>query len=266
MKIALCNEMYEGASVEEAARRAGRYGYTGIEVAPFTLGSHPLEADASSLRAAVEAAGLAVVGLHWLLAKTEGLHGGHPDEGVRRRTLDYLAGLADLCCALGGNIMVFGSPAQRSTPKGETRADTVKRFTETLARLGEACTARGVFLCLEPLTPKETDVVNTAAEAVDIIEQIGNPHVRLHLDVKAMSSEEAPAAEIIRRNAKYLKHFHANDPNRLGPGMGDVDFAPIIAGIDAIGYDGWLSVEVFDFGPGPDEIARRSAEYLRKFA
>lgn len=255
--------MYERTPIGEVARRARPFGYSGLEIAPFTLAPDPLAVDPAPLRKSVEDAGLHVIGLHWLLAGTQGLHAGSPDAAVRDRTVEHLRGLARLCLALGGSILVFGSPAQRSTPQGETRSDTVKRLTDTFARLGDTCASLGLFLCVEPLTPKETDVVNTAAEAVAIIREIGNPCVRLHLDVKAMEAEAAPAHDVIRGNAGFLKSFHANDPNLLGPGMGDKDFRPIIAALKDAGFDGYLSVEVFDFSPGPDEIARRSAEYLR---
>ncbi|MBN1445098.1 MAG: sugar phosphate isomerase/epimerase, partial [Candidatus Omnitrophica bacterium] len=61
------------------------------------------------------------------------------------------------------------------------------------------------------------------------------------------------------------KHFHVNDRNLGGPGFGDVDFAPIIRALKDAGYGGWLSVEVFDFSPGPEAIAKKSIEYLKKF-
>jgi sugar phosphate isomerase/epimerase len=79
-----------------------------------------------------------------------------------------------------------------------------------------------------------------------------------------MSTESIPIPDILRASAKHLVHFHANDPNRRGPGMGDVDFVPILAALREIGYDGWISVEVFDYEPGPERLAKESIDYLRK--
>jgi len=99
---------------------------------------------------------------------------------------------------------------------------------------------------------------------VRLIEAVGCPAVRLHLDVKAMVGQEAkPAEAIIRESAEHLAHFHANDVNLRGPGFGDVDFRPIAAALADIGYDGYVSVEVFDYAPDPETIATRSLEYLR---
>src|SRR5438067_1390575 len=115
-----------------------------------------------------------------------------------------------------------------------------------------------------PLTPAETDFMNTAAEGVALIRRLGHPFVRLHLDVKAMSAEAEPTPDVIRANAGFLHHFHANDPNRRGPGFGSTDFRPIFRALRDVNYPGWVSVEVFDYTPDPDTIARESIRYMRE--
>lgn len=264
--LALCNEMFEGVDPIETAQRVASFGYTALEIAPFTLGDKPLnlpDDEIKRLRSGIEAAGLRVLGLHWLLAKTTGLHAAGPDPAVRQRTVEYLTGLARLCASFGGSVLVFGSPQQRSTPPGETREDTLKRFKETLSSAAEAARREGAVIALEPLTGNETDIVNTAAKAVEIIEGVNHPALKLHLDAKAMQAEDEPREEVIRKHGSHLVSFHANDPNKLGPGMGDLDLLPSLRALREVGYKGFLSVEVFDFSPGPDNIARESAEYLK---
>src|SRR5262249_44686994 len=121
-------------------------------------------------------------------------------------------------------------------------------------------------LCLEPLAAPEADFINTCAEAVAILDRLANPSAVLHLDVKAMSADEAPVPELIRRHAARTGHFHANDPNRRGPGFGTVDFVPIFRALRDSPYRGWVSVEVFDYSPDPETIARESLRYMRKCA
>ena len=123
-----------------------------------------------------------------------------------------------------------------------------------------------MYLCLEPLTPAETNIMNTAAEGVTIARKLAHPFVKLHLDVKAMSVETAPTPDVIRTNREYFHHFHANDPNKRGPGFGDTDFKPIFAALRDVNYTGWVSVEVFDYSPDPDTIARESIRYMRECA
>jgi sugar phosphate isomerase/epimerase len=122
----------------------------------------------------------------------------------------------------------------------------------------------GVKLCLEPLSPPEADFVNTCAEAVQLLDRVNHPNFVLHLDVKAMSTDEAPAPELIRRHAPRTGHFHANDPNLRGPGFGATDFVPIFQALRDSGYPGWVSVEVFDYLPDPETIARESIRYMRE--
>ena len=124
----------------------------------------------------------------------------------------------------------------------------------------------GLTICLEPLSPVETNFINTVAEGMEIVRQINHPCLKIHLDVKAMCSQPTPVPEIIRSvKAEDIGHFHVNDPNLYGPGMGNVDYGPIVEAIRDIGWDKWLSVEVFKYDPDPETIARKSIEYLRSY-
>jgi sugar phosphate isomerase/epimerase len=269
MRYAICNETFEGWDHGRVCRRVAELGYTGLEVAPFTLAPRVTDVGPErrrELRRQAEDCGLKIIGLHWLLAKTEGLHLNSADETVRRRTADYLVELARCCRDLGGDLMVFGSPAQRRIPAGATRAQALGYAADTFRRALPGIADCNVRLCLEPLSPPEADFINTAAEAVQLLDLVGHPQFVLHLDVKAMSTDEAPAPELIRRFAARTAHFHANDPNKRGPGFGDTDFVPIFRALAESSYRGWVSVEVFDYTPDPDTIARESIRYMRQCA
>ncbi len=266
MKFAICNETFRDWPLPPALDFAARCGYGGIEFAPFTLGPSVGEISAERRREvarAVREAGLQTVGLHWLLAQTEGLHLTSPDSTVRGRTADYLAQLARLCADLGGALMVLGSPQQRNLAPGVGAGEGLHYAADVIRRALPTLEATGVVLAIEPLGPAEGNFLLTAAEAVQLIDLIGSPHCRLHLDCKAMSSEATPIPDLIRRHREQLVHFHANDPNRQGPGFGELKFEPILAALEEIGYRGWVSVEVFDYSPGIEPLARRSIEYLR---
>jgi sugar phosphate isomerase/epimerase len=269
MRHAICNETFLDWPLERACETAAACGYTGLEIAPFTLASLATDitaAERERIRRVVAAAGLEVIGLHWLLAKTEGFHATTHDAGVRQRTARYLGDLARLSADLGGRLLVFGSPQQRSLQEGVSLAEAHDHFVEVLTAALPVLEETGCVVAVEPLSTKETDVITTADEACRLIDRIGSPHVRLHLDVKAMTSEAMPPADVIRSHAEHLAHFHANDANLQGPGFGEVDFTPIFQALREVGYDGWVSVEVFDYTPGPERLARESIDYMRRIA
>jgi len=267
MKFAICNETFQDWPFEKAFAFAAECGYTGVEIAPFTITEYVTDISPTrraEVRKQAEAAGLEVVGLHWLLAKTEGLYMTSTESDVRKKTADYFAELARLCAELGGKVLVCGSPQQRNLLPGVTPEQATGYATEVFQAVAPTLEETGIVLALEPLAPTETDFMLRAADAVALAERIGSPQVRLHLDCKAMSSESTPIPQLIADNRQHLAHFHANDPNLQGPGFGDLDFVPILKALRDIDYDGWVSVEVFDYTPGIERLARESIEYLRK--
>jgi sugar phosphate isomerase/epimerase len=269
MRYAICNETFGDWPLAKACECAASCGYTGLEIAPFTLAPLATAVSAAAraeIRRTLDTAGLDCVGLHWLLAQTEGFHVAHPDPDVRNRTVAYLGDLARLCADLGGRVLVFGSPKQRSLLPGVSIEQATAHLHEVFTRLLPALESTGTVVALEPLSSIETDVLTTAAETCRMIDRIGSPHVRLHLDVKAMASEPLSIPEIIYASARYLEHFHANDVNLQGPGFGNIDFVPIFNALAGAGYAGWVSVEVFDYTPGAERLARESIECMRRSA
>lgn len=267
MRFAICNELFEKWAFDEMCRASKAAGYDGIEVAPFTLAPRITDvspARRAELRRQAADAGVEIIGLHWLLAGTQGLYLTSPDAAVRASTADYLVALGEATRDLGGSLMVFGSPKQRSLLPGVSPQQAFEWAAEIFRRVMPQIASAGVSICMEPLSPAETDFVTTCADGQRLVEAVGHPNFRLHLDVKAMSSESIPVTELIRRYGGAAGHFHANDSNLRGPGFGDVDFVPIFQALRDSGYKGWVSVEVFDYKPDPVTIAVQSAEYMRR--
>lgn len=266
MKFAICNETFQDWDFPRAFSHARECGYTGIEIAPFTIAHSAYDiapAKREEIRSQVDDAGLECVGLHWLLAKTEGYYLTSPDEKVRNATGDYLAELARLCRDLDGKVMVLGSPQQRNLLPGVSHDEAMDYAAETIRRAMPVLEEGGVTLALEPLATAEGDFLNTAELGIELARKVDSPNCRLHLDVKAMSSEEKSIPSIIRDSVDWLAHFHANDPNLLGPGMGEVAFEPIFEALKEVNYDGWVSVEVFDYAPGIETICEESIAYMK---
>lgn len=279
MKFAICNETYHETPWPEVCRSIAAIGYDGVELAPFTFAPDVREISAEGRREIARVAtdaGLEIVGLHWLLVSPPGLHLTTADERVRTRTIDYLRALADFCADVGGRVMIFGSPKQRWVEEGTDPALAWGRARDAYRACLPTLAARDVTLCMEALPAPESNFIRTSDEAAEMVREIDHPNFRLMLDVKSMCAEPRLPAETIRRHGPegeptgrlsarpLVVHFHANDANRRGPGMGDTDFRPIAAALRDIGYQGYVSVEVFDYQPNAETIARESLRYLRE--
>lgn len=270
MKFGICSEIFEAWNdIERTIEYVKAAGYDGLEIAPYTLAKHVTAIPQQTRRTIAKQAGalgLDILGIHWLLVGPEGLYINHPDAGIRERTARYLVDLVHFCADVGGRLMIFGSPKQRDVHESLTYQQAFAYTVEAFEKVLPTCLERQVTICMEPLSRLETNFCQTAAETVELIERIGHPNFRLLLDTKAMTFEEEGRSGTIRRYGHHLAHYHANDENLNGPGWGAVDFGPIIEALKDTGYDGYVSVEVFKFEPGPEAIATKSLDYLRQFS
>jgi sugar phosphate isomerase/epimerase len=269
MRIALCNEVLAGMPLERQCEYAAGLGYDGLEIAPFTLDASPEKistAEAAKIRRVVEASGLVVTGLHWLLVKPDGLSLTDPDASIRGRTIEVMLRLTALCAELGGAVLVHGSPKQRQIAPGETLATALARLRDGLAQAASAAGKAGVIYCIEPLSRRETSLVNTIAEAADLVRSISHPHLRTMIDCSAAGQTEAESIpSLIDRwlPTGLIAHLQVNDPNRRGPGQGEMKFAPILAALKRHDYAGTIAVEPFDYSPDGPGVAAFSSGYLR---
>jgi D-psicose/D-tagatose/L-ribulose 3-epimerase len=269
MRIALCNEVLAGMSVERQCEYVAALGYDGLEIAPFTLSDAPetiSTAEAARIRRIVEASGLVVTGLHWLLVKPDGLSLTDPDATLRKRTREVITHLIGLCAELGGSVLVHGSPKQRQTAQGETHATALARLQDAMAQAALTAARTGVVYCIEPLSKRETSLVNTIAEAAELVRTIDHPNFRTMIDCSAAGQSEAESIpDLIDRwlPTGLIAHLQVNDPNRRGPGQGEMKFAPILAALKRHNYAGTIAVEPFDYVPDGAGVAAFSVGYLR---
>lgn len=267
MKFAFCNEMFEGWAWKDVCKVAKDLGYDGIEIAPYTFSDDVRNITPKERHEVAEEAmgcGLEIVGTHWLLVKPSGMGLFSPDPEVRKFTAGYLLSQVDFCSDIGGKVLTFGSPNQRNVPEGESRNEAETEFIGVLRRIGDRAIERGVKFCLEPLPSSMTNMMETVEEAARIAESVESPGVGFMLDVKSVCAQTDDVAGMIRKYSGKFGHFHANDSNLRGPGTGSVDFAPIMKALVDTGYEGYVSVEVFDFKPDPVTIARDSIAYMRR--
>jgi D-psicose/D-tagatose/L-ribulose 3-epimerase len=269
-QFALCNELFKGIAFADACREASKLGYTGLEIAPFTLAVNPLDLSAlqrSEITKTLHDEGLSFVGLHWIMMSPPGLHVTTPDIALRRRSWEHVHQLIDLCADLAcdpdnGGVLVFGSPKQRSTVEGMSRKEAMDVFTNELAHLAPHAEDRRVKILVEALPKNQSDVVNSLAEAVAIVRQIGSPAIKTMFDTHNAVDETDPHPALIRKYFPYIAHVHVNETDGREPGMGDYDFGAVLSTLSELNYSGWISLEAFDFSRDPVEIGRRAIEHL----
>ena len=267
MRFAICNEIFQGWTSDDTFEFAAKTGYDAVEIAPFTLAKYVTDISArerTRLRDAAARAGIGISAIHWVLVQAEGMYLNHPEPAVRDRTRRYFVDLVDFCADLDGGVIVVGSPKQRNIMEGVTAEEAWQWAASTFEDAVKRAEDRRVAICFEPLAPVETNFINTAAEAIRFARQLRSPAMKIILDVKAMCSEAKPIPQIIGESWPEFGYFHANDRNLKGPGFGDVDFGPIADALCEVGYDGYVSVEVFNFDEGPEAIATQSLSYLRR--
>jgi len=269
MKIALCNEMLREMDFAAQCDYAAALGYDGLEIAPFTLGELPhflsVEERARIRRAAADA-GIQITGLHYLLLTPPGLSINSSSHAVRERTVDVMRRLIGLCADLGGRILVHGSPAQRQVPDAEDLVAAWGRARETFAEIARDAESAQVTYCIEPLPRQKTNFINTVAEAVQLVQAVCSPAVKIMIDASAVAATESlPLHSVLGRwmPTGLIAHIHVNDPNQRAPGQGEVRFAPFFAALRRQRYPGVVAVEPFDYVPNGPAAAARAIGYIR---
>lgn len=266
-RYAICSEIFKEWDIPRACRTAASLGYTGFEVAPFTLAESVIDISPARRReilSIIEDAGMVCSGIHWLLVSPKGLHLTTHDAALRTRSWDYMARLVDFCGDLGGPIMVFGSPYQRSASGDLTVAEAMARLAEGLSALAPRAAERGITILMEAVSSKETNVVSTMAEAAEIVRRVGHPSIQTMFDVHNSADEGDDYLALLSKYYEMIRHVHVNEVDGRHPGTGSADFARLFADLRRLDYRGWISLEVFDFSPGPEAIASETIDYLKR--
>ena len=264
---ATCNEAFKDHDFRESCQIIRKAGYTGMEIAPFTLAEDPATISAdqrAEYRRIMSGEGLTFVGLHWLMVSPKGLHVTTPDTALRERSWKHIHALIDLCADLGsGGVMVFGSPQQRSTTGGLTREEATLNFVNGIAEASRHAEDRGVTILVEALPPGQSDVVQSLDEAVSIVRQVGSPAVQTMFDSHNAVDEVESHAVLVDKYFDQIRHVHVNEMDGKHCGRGDYDFKPVLQVLKDRRYTGWVSLEAFDFSFGAETIVTESIQYLR---
>lgn len=154
-----------------------------------------------------------------------------------------------------------------------------KTVVKNLRTLCEYAEEHGRQICMEPLNRFETDFINTCDQALEMVEDVGSPALKLHLDTFHMNIEEKHQADAIRKAGKRLGHFHACGSDRGTPGNDHIDWKSIAKALKDVRYNGDVVIESFttdvkviaraaaiwrQIEPTQEEIAVKGLKFLRK--
>jgi sugar phosphate isomerase/epimerase len=225
-------------------------GYTGVELAirdPKIIDIDELERLTRSNGLTVPAIG---TGQAW---GEEGLSFTDPDPEFRQAAIGRIKSHIPIAAHFGA-VIIIGLIRGIVKP-GVNQAQAMEWLVEALRDCNAAALPQGVRLALEPINRYETSLINTTAQGLDLIEQVGAENFGLLLDTFHMNIEEPEIEASIQTCGDRIFHFHVADSNRWYPGAGHLDFKSIIKTLFATGYSGWVSGE---FLPYPD--ARSAAQ------
>ena len=149
------------------------------------------------------------------------------------------------------------------TPTGQSHDQSIQWLVKSLQECTAAAGLQGVRLALEPLNRYETDLVHTADQGLELLEQVGADNLGLLLDTFHINIEEASIEANIHRCVGHIFHFHVADSNRWHPGAGQLDFGSILGALTEIGYTGWISGEFLPL-PDPATAAIECIAHLSK--
>lgn len=272
LNLAICNEMFAETDFKEACFEISCAHWDAIEIAPFTLQEDATrlpKARRRELREIMIGHGLEFAGFHWLMTSPAGLHATAPDAATRQRSWEYVRGLIELCVDLRereefGGVLVFGSPEQRRTVDGITPEQAEANFIEGVRSLVPDLEAAGVLFCIEALPSSQCDVIVTLDRAAEMVDEIGSVAVQTMFDTHNAVEEKEPHVDLFTKHFSKMRHIHLNELDGTHPRPGGYDFKPILQVAKDSAYLGLVSVEVFDFTPGPTKIIHESFPYLRQ--
>lgn len=237
----------------DLARRVAELGFDVLEVCV----EDPALVSADGVRRAVEPAGLGV-SVCAALGPERDLS--HEDPAVRETGMTYLRALVDLAAATGApNVIgpLYSSVGKARPLPDEERERQRQLAVASLQAAADYAGERGVGLAVEPLNRFETDLVNTTAQGLELIDRVERENVGLLLDTFHMNIEEKSPPDAVRAAAGRIRHFHACENDRGTPGSGHVEWDPVLAALLAGGFDGDIAIE--SFTPDNEAIARAAA-------
>jgi len=179
----------------------------------------------------------------------------------RRKVVERIKGHIDLAVKLGSRVIIGG--IRGKIEENNSRFEKIREAGDhSLLKCAEYARSRDVTLLIEPINRYETNVVNTLAEGIELIEKLGGANLKLLPDTFHMNIEEVSISESIRKADNYIDYIHFADSNRLAPGWGHIDFKQVLDTLVSINYQGAIGIEVLP-KPTDFEAAEQAMKHIK---
>jgi len=199
------------------------------------------DADFDAAAARIKTLGIATPAANLFLPATLKVVG--PDVNLEQQTA-YVKKAMSRLSRLGVEVLVFGSGGARRVPDGFSKDEAFKQLVDFGRRAAAEAKPYNITVAIEPLRKQETNIINSAAEGLDLVTAIDHPNFQLMIDFYHLASEQEDPA-IVLKAKDHVRHLHVANPNgRVFPQKWDeYNYAPFFANLKAIGYDRRLSME-----------------------
>jgi len=252
--------LYRGDFAHAFARMAD-FGFDGVEL----MVKDPTRLDGADLRRLLDQHRLTGVGIctgHVFGEDGLGLVGA--DLRISRPAMDRMKSLVDFGAAWLGRESLLNIGRARGPGVPAKSADTLSAMVEAFQELADYARRGGVRLVLEPVNSLQASFIHTTQDGLDMVRRVNRPNFGLMLDVFHMNIEDVDIYDSIREAGDRCWFAHFCDNNRKWPGNAHLDFARIVATLEEIGYDGFVSLEMLPW-PDSETAARLSIESLRRY-
>ncbi len=273
-KLAFSTNAYLRFSFAEAVRRLAGMGYRGVEImadVPHAWPAFLLEEQKQAIRDSLKQNGLAISNINAFMmhavndARQRYWHPSwiEPDRHYRQIRIDHTARALTLAKELGAPCITTepGGPVEA----GASWSAALKLFVESLKPVLEHAEKEGVLLLVEP---EPGLLIETCDQFLELMQHLDSPAVGLNFDIGHAYCVGDDPATSIPRVARYIRHFHLEDiaatrvHHHLIPGEGAIDFAATLRAIQAIGYHGWVTIELYPYVDDPDDAARLALQRI----
>jgi len=250
--------------LEEVIKRLSKIGYDGIELGAASPHAWPGYLDKKrreEINKILSDHNIVVSSICAPVGGGPGFNPASSNDAERKAFIKLYKECIDLCVDLNSHIIIW---VGGWLVYGVSKARGWNLQKEALIECANYAQDKNVTIVIEPI-PADADVIETADEALQLMEEIRLPRVKVMFDTFHANHRNEPMADYVRKMGQNLAHVHISDTDRLPPGKGNMDFRPLIQTLNDINFNGFLTLEIgFNTrAADPDLYALQGYEYLK---